>query len=582
MQNKKLLATILTIFMATGAFAAKPVKAEAANDSLYSTQNTLAPNEAESSGTSDDSMYAAAFTLTKKALDLKTQAAINDAKRQLQLLPKSLDWAKPEFSKQLDIVQNDIMGNAITAYYKALETAKPEDINIVNQKLDDIKTSEDSSISSWSDNLRGQVNFIVYNHAINEVNKTTYSLPNVFKSIKDDKRLKVAFWGDSITEGANNNLADTYPQLFVDNMKTMMPDVNVEYTNFALGQRNTYNAVDDKYTANNPETPWSPYAANVDFWRDWSVQGKSWKQHIVDYKPDLLFIAFGMNDAININLLDYDYISNLLTMISYVKENSPGTDIVLVTNILSTENKALYNQSTEHTLQIARATREFAKTHDIPLVDTNRLWSILLYGKDDDAFYPEEISDINNMENTKLYNGEFQIKLNKTSGLDKDTEIAVRSNGSEGGLKFNFNESNGSNLIDFYSMDKGMDKPGVKLGSVEAEDVNTIKLDGSIITINGSNFILYKHLIDGAISFPNGSDNISSIKLTQYKSLSQVPLYNELDMLGNPQGGTSGNGINHPTALGTKLSYYAACGSIINSIKNQVSHGDVSTGAQEK
>jgi hypothetical protein len=32
----------------------------------------------------------------------------------------------------------------------------------------------------------------------------------------------------------------------------------------------------------------------------------------------------------------------------------------------------------------------------------------------------------------------------------------------------------------------------------------------------------------------------------------------------------AGNGINHPTALGTYLSYYTACGSLLNSIKGPI------------
>jgi|GEM_PF-2173442 len=560
-RQRKLLA--LTTFMAAVVFTTVPAMAATSNSKEQTQSGT---SSAVNTPSSDDLLYASTFSLVKEALNSKTQASINTARKQLMALPQSLAWVKPEFSKQLDIAQNNLMNNAIDAYYKALKSGKPEDINIVNQILADIKTSLDTSISSWSDNLRGQVNFIVYNHAVNEIKNTTYSLPNSINSIKNNKSLKVAFWGDSITEGANNQLSDTYPQLFINTIKDKLPEINIRYTNFSLGSRSTYNAISDRYTANYPETPWSPLGGYIDFWRDWSVQGQSWKQNVAAYKPDLLFIAFGMNDAYNINLLDYDYIANLLTMIDYVKTASPGTDIVFVTNILPTENKLLYNQSTEHTQQLARATREYAKTHDIPLVDANRLWNILLYGKDDDAFYTEETTDINNIENNLIYNGEFQIKLNKNSGLNKDTELAVRTNGSEGGLLFNFNESNDSNSIDFYSMDHGMDKPGVKLGSVKAQDINTIKLQGSIITINGSSFILYKHLRDGSVVFPNGKDNISSLKLIDYRSLAQAPLYNELDMLGNPDGSTSGNGINHPTAKGMYLSYYTACGSIIDSV----------------
>lgn len=66
-----------------------------------------------------DALYKAAYNATTKALNEKTQAAINEARAAIKALPANLDWAIGEFSKQVDTVQHPIFVNIVEAIKKA-------------------------------------------------------------------------------------------------------------------------------------------------------------------------------------------------------------------------------------------------------------------------------------------------------------------------------------------------------------------------------------------------------------------------------------------------------------------------------
>jgi lysophospholipase L1-like esterase len=515
----------------------------------------------------DDQLYFSAYALTSNAINSKAQRSINFARKDLAKLPSTLDWAKAEFSRQLDMLQDNLMKNSIAAYYKAAESGLPTDIHNANLVIDELRYSDDANIAAWANSLKAQVGSIAYDKAIDEISNKVYSLPNVAERLKKDKKLKIAFWGDSITEGVDNYPEDTYPQLLINNLKTLMPDIEIEYTNFSLGTRNTYNAIDDNYKAHAEKEHYWPWTQGyIDFFREWSIPNKSWKQHVVDYKADLVIVAFGMNDSTN-NLSDNNFIKNIDSMVSYLKENSPSSDIALVTNIMPTEDKTLYSQGTEYTLQVARALREYAKANGMPLIDANRLWSILLYGRDEEKYVLEEVTDIKKIENKVSYNFELQVKLSKYPIFEQAAEISARANGTNGGISFKLYQSKGENYISIHSMDKGINNEGLEIATIKARDINTIKLDGAKLTVNDSEYLLYKHLRDGIIKFVKGKENIASIKLVNKNIFSQLPLYNETALLGKLNDDLPGNGINHPNDLGTYLSYFKACSSLINSIK---------------
>jgi hypothetical protein len=148
-----------------------------------------------------DTIYANAYNATVNAMTVKTQKSVNEARSKIALIPKHLDWAIGEFSKQVDkiqhpifviayeavvkaqtnptqanindakaaidpdmpifyrgsystavdVVQQGLMKNAFDAYHKSLETMLQEDIDEANKLFDEIKTSADSSIVAWVD-----------------------------------------------------------------------------------------------------------------------------------------------------------------------------------------------------------------------------------------------------------------------------------------------------------------------------------------------------------------------------------------------------------------------------------------------
>lgn len=248
--------------------------------------------------------YSCMYNYVGDAMLSRTQYSIDYAREKLNLLPNDLAWCKPEFSKQLDILEQGLLDEAIDSYYKVLQTSDIEDINTARRNLEELHNSPDVSISSWAVAVNTQLDYTIstipdrqlYNNAVHQISNTVYPLPNTINSAKNGK-LKVAFWGDSITEGLNVDFKDAYPQLFIKKVKSLLPNVDVQYSNFALASRTLANAVNPDYLANNPEQPLIPNVGVPDFWRSWSVQGKSWQQHVVDYKPDLLIISFGMNDS---------------------------------------------------------------------------------------------------------------------------------------------------------------------------------------------------------------------------------------------------------------------------------------------
>jgi lysophospholipase L1-like esterase len=408
----------------------------------------------------------------------------------------------------------------------------------------------------------------LYNQAINDLNTVIFDLPNARNALNNGA-IKIAATGNSIIEGFNNYYSDFYFNLFVDAVKKANPTTTVNSTNFGLGGRGISQWNDSNYKAVNPET-----STSTNFWRSWATVGKSWQQHLVDYAPDILLIEFGMNDVSG-NLSDYNFMNQLNTMVSYLQTNLPNTDIVIGVTMLPTENKSVYNQSSEQTLQIARATREYCKNNKIAFFDTNRLWKILLYGVDEEKFTTLELNGVNSkiIEGITCYNFELNIGLGFYGAYSDATDITFRGNGSAGGILLRFYNS-GTNKIDVFSMDSGLSSGGTFIETVNATATNNIIFQGSKITINGTAITLYKHLRDGLIHFVSRPEYVNYVNFYRRINLTENPVYTELDLLGNVNTGSNvgntGNGINHPTSLGTYLNHFTACMPIIKALKKSI------------
>ncbi|WP_163195552.1 SGNH/GDSL hydrolase family protein [Clostridium thermarum] len=515
-------------------------------------------------GLSPEEIYMKAYVAVKAARENQNQKSIDAAREAVDKLETTIykDYAK-DLEDEIQLLQKGLMQKAIAIYNKNAENFNEEEVNELKALLDDMRTSSSKEFVAWANSLKSQTNLLLYQKAVKEIGKITYSLPNVQNSIRDKKKLKVAFWGDSITEGSDIEKAESYAELLIKEIQNSLPEVTVEHKNFSLGGRNAFLASSSQYKATNPETN-----ATVNFWRSWATVGKTWKDHVVEYKPDLLILAFGMNDVTN-NLSSYNFIRNIDNIIDYVEANSPNTDVVLVSTITPTVDKTLYKQNNEYTMQIARATREYAKLNNIPLIDANRLWTILLKGVDEKTYTEKEVYGISQIAATNFYNGELQVSLKEYGDLENSTDILLRGSEADGGLLFKFYQKKDKNIITLYSIDNVQQQQHVEFVSVDARDINTIKLDGATITINDEKFILYKHLRNGFVSFKQNLDNIADISLKYEKPVQMSQVYQEAYMLGYTNWYSSGNGINHPTALATQLVYVSAYKPIVKAAELQ-------------
>lgn len=95
---------------------------------LLSNMYTIKPK----ADTSLDNIYAYTYKTVIAAMNSGDQLSINDARIAVRDLPSSLDWAKGEFSKQLDIVQQKILVNIV----KSIELAQKyqTQVNVFNAR----------------------------------------------------------------------------------------------------------------------------------------------------------------------------------------------------------------------------------------------------------------------------------------------------------------------------------------------------------------------------------------------------------------------------------------------------------------
>lgn len=125
--------------------------------------------------------------------------------------------------------------------------------------------------------------------------------------LKNGESVKVLFYGDSITTGANSSefinrppYAEIWPKMVVSGMKQLTGNQNIEYINTAVGGMAS----------------------------GWGLENI--EERVIKYEPDLLILAFGMND----NILPEAYIDLNSKMVDAVHAALPNCEICLVATML--------------------------------------------------------------------------------------------------------------------------------------------------------------------------------------------------------------------------------------------------------
>lgn len=141
-----------------------------------------------------------------------------------------------------------------------------------------------------------------------EIKDMSDRFPRSIAKLKAGMPLKVVFYGDSITTGANSSgiigvepYAKSFPEMIVDWLKKQYPSAEISYVNTAVGGMNT----------------------------QWGIDNVS--QRVNAYNPDLVFLGFGMNDP---SLEPSTYKSQMHSIIDSVRNASEETEIMLFSSIL--------------------------------------------------------------------------------------------------------------------------------------------------------------------------------------------------------------------------------------------------------
>jgi acyl-CoA thioesterase I len=178
-------------------------------------------------------------------------------------------------------------------------------------------------------------------------------LPRVMHKLRHKQSLVIALLGDSISTGCNASgwaktapFQPAYQELFVMNLKARYKG-SVTLTNFAVG---------------GTDTAWGL-----------GTIGK-----VAETRPDLLILAFGMNDAAGRPAIEYG--SNILRMVEAVKTTSPETEFILVATMLGNRDWAILNPELfpAYRDELARLQRP-----GIALADMTSMWDALLKRKHD-------------------------------------------------------------------------------------------------------------------------------------------------------------------------------------------------------
>ena len=127
-------------------------------------------------------------------------------------------------------------------------------------------------------------------------------LKNTMAKLESSGKLTVLYYGDSITTGANSSnlnapYAPIWTQLVTQTLAAQFSDPNIAEVNTAVGGTNA----------------------------DWGV--KNDKERVIAYNPDLVVIAFGMNDA---KTWKIKYAYEICKMIWEVRKANKNAEFILV------------------------------------------------------------------------------------------------------------------------------------------------------------------------------------------------------------------------------------------------------------
>ena len=166
----------------------------------------------------------------------------------------------------------------------------------------------------------------------------TAKFPKTMAKLNGGEKIKVLFYGDSITVGANSSefigygpRAESYANMVKSYMQKRFPSATIDFKNNAVG---------------GTDSNWGINKTSGNAWIDSleASEGDHFKKRVLNENPDLLFIAYGMNDQ------KYDateYKQNIKEMIEGVRAKNPDVEIMLVSGMIANPETYFDNKDYE-------------------------------------------------------------------------------------------------------------------------------------------------------------------------------------------------------------------------------------------
>ena len=190
--------------------------------------------------------------------------------------------------------------------------------------------------------------FITYTHTATTnlfTPQKSTKLTNFASKLKNGESVNLVFFGDSITAGGNaSGRADTAPytpiwsEMVRDSLMAKYPSATINYTNTAVGGK---------------ETTWAIEELN---------------DRVIVYKPDLLILAFGMNDG---GKTTEKYISNTKTIIDRVLAANPNCEIALIATMLPHSETTYYKNQYLQEAALYELAKSYSNVDVIPMTSVH-------------------------------------------------------------------------------------------------------------------------------------------------------------------------------------------------------------------
>lgn len=466
-------------------------------------------------------------------------------------------------------------GTNIVTLQAELDSHTAQLANIPNQ----IYITEKAKLTNTEQNT-------IYARAIKDLEKLPRkSLTQAKKAILNGT-LNVAIWGDSIAAGAAQVLpSNAWAQRFYNDLVLAFPNVVINFRNYSWGGANSGDAISNNIV-------------DYSVLGTWYDKTKTWKANVQSFNPDLIIIAFGMNDvyldgsnsnnaSANGSSADYFHVVNLSNINAFINGWTKVPSLVFASTI--TPLIDLTYGPYDDRLRVQRATRNFARINGFACMDTGRLWDILQRGFDDECRYATYEDFLTNYPTKWIGDLASYVKTGGNTIGDSLTGKAITNNELfyNGEIKFViYNRDTNAVYIKYRVTPIGYYMVKIVTGtsgsvtlysntdivSTQALSINagsTYTLDilvkdaTHIVSINYGVVITYtgmRQFNAGAITV--GSEgitpNIGGSEIIFDNAITSDAIYTDDALLGNGDITQSGNHNNHPTGLGHALAFVPA------------------------